>query len=180
MSDGPGYTSVVDRGICNITGDLYIGAPCTAYYDGISVRGPIFYYVVIEGSTPEPKPDYSTMAGTVKQGGTAGGGYLIELSDLSEVRVGGQYTPDVDIRIYDQYVDGAPCTVYYTGTPIAANIYKVEIFGFPVVTPSETEPEADPSSESAIEPAEEAAGEPEAPAADSEAVVETDTSPEAA
>lgn len=120
------------------------------------------------------------MAGTVKQGGTAGGGYLIELSDLSEVRVGGQYTPDVDIRIYDQYVDGAPCTVYYTGTPIAANIYKVEIFGFPVVTPSETEPEADPSSESAIEPAEEAAGEPEAPAADSEAVVETDTSPEAA
>jgi hypothetical protein len=180
VSDGPGYTSVVDRGICNITGDLYIGAPCTAYYDGISVRGPIFYYVVIEGSTPEPKPDYSTMAGTVKQGGTAGGGYLIELSDLSEVRVGGQYTPDVDIRIYDQYVDGAPCTVYYTGTPIAANIYKVEIFGFPVVTPSETEPEADPSSESAIEPAEEAAGEPEAPAADSEAVVETDTSPEAA
>ncbi len=131
--DGPGYTSQVDRGICNISGDLYIGATSTLYYQGIGAHGPGFYYVDIQGSAPSPQPIYGSMSGYAYHD-TAFTVYIV-LQDGTSCHIdAGLVSLTGSIPEY-----GAPCTAYYTDYPSENNIYHVDIYG--EVTPSYSTPE---------------------------------------
>ena len=121
--DGGGYTKDVGRDICVITGDLYVGAPVVAYYDGIGAHGAIFTYVSIQGSEPQPVVNYGSMSG-IAYHDTAFTEY-IQLANGTGVHIDGTLCNIV----YGTYVDGCSCTVYYTDFPSEANIYQVDIYG---------------------------------------------------
>ena len=121
VMDGPGYVSQVSRSICDITGDLCIGAPCTLYYDGIGAHGPGFYYVAILGEDPEPEIRYGSMSGTAYEGG---GGFAISLQNGSEV-----FVDSWNCNVEGQFYDGCSAIVYYIDYPSTANVYLADIFG---------------------------------------------------
>ena len=121
VDDGYGWDAVVGKDICSVSGELYVGAPLTAYYDGIAAHGPIFTYVEIRGSEPKPEPVYASTSGTAHEGG---GGYAINLINGSQV-----YVDAWICNVSGRFVDGSPCTVYYIDTPSADNIYRVDIYG---------------------------------------------------
>ena len=121
VMDGPGYVSQVSRSICDITGDLCIGAPCTLYYDGIGAHGPGFYYVAIQGEDPEPEIRYGSMSGTAYEGG---GGFAISLQNGSEV-----FVDSWNCNVEGQFYDGCSAIVYYIDYPSTANVYLADIFG---------------------------------------------------
>ena len=121
VMDGPGYVSQVSRSICDITGDLCIGAPCTLYYDGIGAHGPGFYYVAIQGEDPEPEIRYGSMSGTAYEGG---GGFAISLQNGSEV-----FVDSWNCNVEGQFYDGCSAIVYYIDYPSTANVYHADIFG---------------------------------------------------
>ncbi len=121
VDDGYGWDDVVSRDICAVSGELYVGAPLTAYYDGIAAHGPIFTYVEIRGSEPQPEPVYGSMSGTAHEGG---GGFAINLMNGSQV-----FADAWICNVSGRFVDGSPCTVYYTDSPSSDNIYRVDIYG---------------------------------------------------
>ena len=116
--------------ICSVIGEIYYGAPATAYWNGTTTKGLNFTYCEIQGSAPEPTPQYGSMNGNAYEGG---GGFAIYLADGSQVFVDGW-----KCSVSDNFYEGAPCIVYYTGSPTSDNIYQVSIFGS-----SYTEPEDD-------------------------------------
>ena len=121
VMDGPGYVSQVSRSICDIDGNIYVGAPCTLYYQGIGAHGPGFYYVAIKGEAPEPEVHYGSMSGTAHEGG---GGYAIYLQNGSEV-----FVDSWNCNVEGQFYDGCSAIVYYIDSPSTANVYRADIFG---------------------------------------------------
>ena len=137
VMDGPGYVSQVSRSICDITGDLCIGAPCTLYYDGIGAHGPGFYYVAIQGEDPEPEIRYGSMSGTAYHD-TAFTVYIV-LANGSSYHVNG-YLCDL---VSGVLTDGCSCVAYYTEPLSEASIYSVDIYGTDPVVPSTPTPTID-------------------------------------
>ena len=137
VMDGPGYVSQVSRGICDITGDLCIGAPCTLYYDGIGAHGPGFYYVSIQGEDPEPEIRYGSMSGTAYHD-TAFTVYIV-LANGSSYHVNG-YLCDL---ISGVLTDGCSCVAYYTEPLSESSIYSVDIYGTDPVVPTTPTPTID-------------------------------------
>ncbi len=121
VMDGPGYVSQVSRSICDIDGNIYVGAPCTLYYQGIGAHGPGFYYVAIQGEAPEPVVQYGSMSGTAHEGG---GGFAISLQNGSEV-----FVDSWNCNVEGQFYDGCSAIVYYIDYPSTANVYHADIFG---------------------------------------------------
>ena len=119
--DGPGYVSQVSRSICDIDGNIYVGAPSTLYYQGIGAHGPGFYYVAIQGEAPEPVVQYGSMSGTAHEGG---GGFAISLQNGSEV-----FVDSWNCNVEGQFYDGCSAIVYYIDYPSTANVYHADIFG---------------------------------------------------
>ena len=122
LNDGGGFTTEVGRDICSVSGNLEVGAPCTAYYDGIGARGAIISWVSIQGSTA-PVINYGSMSGTAYHD-TAFTVYVV-LQDGSSWHVNaGLVNLTGSIPEY-----GCGCTVYYTDYPSESNIYRVDIYG---------------------------------------------------
>ena len=123
--------------VCVCTGDIYVGAPATAVWQGTTTKGLNFTYCSIEGRQPEPQPIYGSMSGTAHEGG---GGFAIDLADGSQVFIDGW-----KCNVSGQFYDGASCTVYYTNVPDEANIYQVDIYGSTYIDPvPKPEPEPEP------------------------------------
>ena len=128
LYDGPGYTTEVSFNICSISGNLYVGAPCTAYYDGISVRGPIITYVTITGEPDKPVVNYGSMSGSAYN--DSQGSLCIFLQNGDTVYVSKSIC---NIRGYVYAAGGGcNCTVYYTDYPSEKNIYSVDVYGYDV------------------------------------------------
>ena len=105
-------TTTISRGICDIDGELYVGAYATLYWDGRNVT-----YCHVYGSQPTP----GSMDGNAYEGG---GGYAIDLANGSQV-----YADAWLCSVSGTFYSGAPCVVYYTGSPSAENITHVDIYG---------------------------------------------------
>ena len=107
--------------ICSVSGDIYYGAPATAYWNGTTTKGLNFTYCEIQGSEPEPVPYYGTMSGTAYEGG---GGYAIYLVNGSQV-----FVDAWNCNVSGEFYDGCSCIVYYIGSPATENIYQADIYG---------------------------------------------------
>ncbi len=121
-----GVTQVtIDWSLCDMTGEVYYGAPATLYWENMTARGPSNYtWCSIEGSRPDPEPSYGSMSG-VAYHDTAFTVYVV-LADGSSWSVDGNR-----VNIFGgNEIEGAPCTVYYTDYPSADNIYQIDIYGY--------------------------------------------------
>ena len=61
------------------------------------------------------------MSGTASEGG---GGFAIRLMDGTEV-----FADAWICNVSGNFYNGAPCTVYYTGSPSTNTVYQVDIYG---------------------------------------------------
>ena len=106
----------VDRSICDIYGELYIGAPASVQWDGQKITA-----CYITGDRPVPPPYEGSIGGSVY---AVGNQYEIDLNNGDTV-----YVDEWKCSVYGNYYDGASCTAYYYDYPSADNIYEVEIYG---------------------------------------------------
>ena len=107
--------------ICTVSGEIYIGAPATVMWNGTTTKGLNYTYCSITGSQPAPQPSYGSMSGTASEGG---GGFAIRLMDGTEV-----FADAWICNVSGNFYNGAPCTVYYTGSPSTNTVYQVDIYG---------------------------------------------------
>ena len=107
--------------ICTVSGDIYIGAPATVMWNGTTTKGLNYTYCSITGSQAAPQPSYGSMSGTASEGG---GGFAIRLADGTEV-----FADAWMCSVSGTFYNGAPCTVYYTGSPSTNTVYQVDIYG---------------------------------------------------
>ena len=107
--------------ICNLSGEIYYGAPATAYWQGTTTKGLNFTYCLIEGSQPGPDPTPGSMSGYAHEGG---GGFAIDLANGSQV-----FVDSWNCKVEGQFYDGCSAIVYYYGSPTSDNIYLAEIYG---------------------------------------------------
>ena len=128
---------VVPMSICDITGEIYLGATAQVHYTGKSAMEGKVTYVYIEGEQ-HVVPDYGSMSGTCYN---EGGGVTVFLDYGGSVYVGAWA-----VNVYGGTFDdigyaggGSRCTVYYIGEPTAENIYQVDVY----VTHVEPEKEED-------------------------------------
>ncbi|MDO4973170.1 MAG: hypothetical protein Q4E38_03055 [Eubacteriales bacterium] len=129
-----GTTSVaLDWSICSLSGEIYVGAPATAYWNGTTAKGLNFTYCVIEGHQPDPDPVYGSMSGIAHEGG---GGFAIDLQNGTEVYVDGW-----KCSVSGEFYDGASCIVYYTEPLNVDSIYQVDIYGSAPAAPEDVVPE---------------------------------------
>ena len=63
LDNGTGVT--VSRDICDIDGDVYIGASCDVYYNGSSATWQSIYRVTIHGNHPWVGPIYGSLSGSI-------------------------------------------------------------------------------------------------------------------
>ena len=120
--------------ICSVSGDIYYGAPATAYWNGTTTKGLNFTYCEIKGKDPEPVPQYGSMSGYAHEGG---GGFAIDLANGSQV-----FVDAWNCNVSGEFYDGCSCVVYYIGSPTSDNIYQADIYGSASRT-SYSEPEDD-------------------------------------
>ena len=113
--------------ICNVSGEIYVGAPATVSWSGTTTKGLNYTYCYIEGSAPAPQPQYGSMSGTAHEGG---GGFAIDLVNGSQVFVDGW-----NCNVSGSFYEGASCIVYYTDYPSNDNVYQADIFGSEPVAP---------------------------------------------
>ena len=109
-------TVTIPRSICDIEGELNIGASASVYWDGKNVT-----WCYIKGIGHDPQPYYGSMGGTAYE---SGGGFTVYLSNGDSVYVDGW-----KCNVSGQFYDGASCVAYYTDYPNANNIYSVDIYG---------------------------------------------------
>ena len=105
-------STTVSRDICDIDGELYVGAYASLYWDGQNVT-----YCRIIGSQPTP----GSMSGNAYEGG---GGFAIDLANGDQI-----YADAWLCSVSGTFYNGAPCDVYYNDYPIADNISHVDIYG---------------------------------------------------
>ena len=107
--------------VCDISGDIYAGAPCEVYYNGDAPQGQNVYYVQIHGS--DPQPVYGSISGTMHD--ITSDPYRIELANGDTVYV----SPDICNLVSGNLAEGCSCTAYYTDYPASENIYSVDVYG---------------------------------------------------
>ena len=113
--------AVIPWDVCNVTGDIYAGAPATVMWNGTTTKGLNYTYCSITGSQSAPQPTYGSMSGTAFEGG---GGFSITLADGTQAFVDGW-----NCNVSGTFYNGAPCTAYYTATGNSKSIYQVDIYG---------------------------------------------------
>ena len=128
----------VSKSICEISGELYTGAPARVYYDSRWARGVHVCRCTITGKEPEPQPVYGAMSGTSYHD-TAFTVYVVLANGKGLHLNGGLVTIEGGNDI-----EGAPCVVYYSGEPTEETIYKIVIQGFEPAPAPEPEPEPEP------------------------------------
>lgn len=128
----------VQRSMCEITGDIYVGAPARVYYDAKFARGIHISRVTITGKEPEPQPEYGAMSG-VAYHDTAFTVYVV-LDNGMGLHIDGSL---VMIQGGNE-IQGAPCIVYYMGQPSEQSVYKVTIQGYDTQPEPEPEPQPEP------------------------------------
>ena len=121
LDNGTGVT--VSRDICDIDGDVYIGASCDVYYNGSSATWQSIYRVTIHGNHPWVGPIYGSLSGSIYA--CAMNTFMIHLSNGDDVQVG----REVANVVYGDMTEGSPCTAYYMNYPSSDNIYQVDIYG---------------------------------------------------
>ncbi len=119
-------TVTISRSLCDVDGDLYYGAPASVDWNGVSIT-----YCFIWGSHPSPEPTYGSMGGNIYQD-TAYSVYVV-LQDGSAWHLDASLVSVPD----GVSIDGASCTVYYTGYPSDSTIYLVEVYGYTPIYPDE-------------------------------------------
>ena len=107
--------------ICNLSGDIYYGAPATAYWNRTTTKGLNFYYCQIQGEEHMVGPVYGSMSGNAYSGG---GGYAIKLLNGTEV-----FVDAWNCNVTGNFYEGAPCVVYYVNYPSTENAYQADIYG---------------------------------------------------
>ena len=138
---------IVPLSLCDISGELYIGATAAVGFVGKSASTGTVTYVHIEGRTPDPEPAYGTMSGTAYH--DTAFTVFVRLRDGSEFHLDGNL---VNI-IGGNDIEGAPCTAYYVDYPSEENIYRIDIYGSePDIPEPEPEPKPKPEPEPAPEP----------------------------
>ena len=125
----------IDRKICKITGELYIGAPATIFYDAKYARGVHVASCDITGKQPSPEPVYGSMSGTAYHD-TAFSVYVV-LQNGKGLHIKAEL---VTIN-GGTGIEGASCVVFYTDQPTEENVYKVVISGYDPTPEPEPEPE---------------------------------------
>ena len=113
----------VQRSICTIYGELYVGAPATVYYDAKYARGVHVSSCVVTGREPSPQPVYGSMSGTAYHD-TAFTVYVV-LQNGNGYHLRGELVSIIG----GNDIEGAPCVVYYTDYPSESTVYRIEIFG---------------------------------------------------
>ena len=114
-----GVNATISWDICDVEGELYYGAPAWVTWNGSSIT-----YCYIKGSKTEPQPTYGAMSGTIYSDTASTvyvvlqNGYGLHLSAWLVNWVSGSV------------LDGASCTVYYTGTPSENSIYQIDVYGY--------------------------------------------------
>lgn len=119
-------TTSISRSLCDVDGDIYYGASASVEWNGVSIT-----YCYIWGSHPSPEPTYGSMGGTIYQD-TAYTVYVV-LQDGSAWHLDASL---VSIP-FGTSMDGASCTVYYTGYPSDSTIYLIEVYGYTPIYPDE-------------------------------------------
>ena len=110
--------------VISLNGDIYAGAIATVYWSGTTTKGVNVTYCEINGSQPAPQPAYGSMSGTAYHD-TAFTIYVV-LQNGQGYHLNGNL---VNI-IGGNEIDGASCTVYYTGTPSESTIYQIDVYGY--------------------------------------------------
>ena len=133
----PGYDYyTLPRLWCRISGELYVGAPATLYWEGRTARGVNVTSAAIQGSEPIPQPVYGSMNGLAYHD-TAFTVYIV-LNNGVGYHVDGSR---VNI-IGGSEIEGASCVAYYADSPSEASIYQVDIYGYePYVPETVIQPE---------------------------------------
>ena len=160
---------VVPFSLCDISGNLYIGATAAVSFVGEYATEGNVTYVHIEGSQPEPQPSYGSMSGRAYQETERLLTVFLQNGDIVRLPTGGHdsYT----CNIYGGSVSdigfaggGASCVVYYVNSPTVDNIYQLDVFVEPAPAPKpepEPAPEPEPDPAPAPEPEPAPAPEPE-------------------
>ena len=119
LSSGGSIT--VNRSICDEDGNIYMGAPCTCYYNAPSGT-PVYYYVYIKGQQ-QVGPIYGSMSGVITD--HTNGNLTITLQNGDIVIV----STDIMDLLSGVLKDGCSCTVYYQNYARSDYIYKVDVIG---------------------------------------------------
>ena len=131
-----GTEAFVDAWICNVSGNFYDGASCTVYYTE-PVSSSSIYQVDIYGSpNTDPAPSVDPAPEVVPETvyGQISGTAFRDNDSTAVIFLDNGDTVYVDIGICNQIGElvmaggGNSCTVYYYNSPIAANIYSVDVF----------------------------------------------------
>jgi hypothetical protein len=112
------------KDVCTVDGELNIGCRCDVYYSGNYPSNDTITYVYIYGTAPTPPtPTYGQMDGTVVDA-------LMSTVTISLDYAGTvQVLKDIVNVMYGSLSIGCRCTVYYTDSPTADNIYSVDVYG---------------------------------------------------
>ncbi len=114
-----GVNATISWNICDVEGELYYGAPAWVTWNGSNIT-----YCYIKGSKTEPQPTYGAMSGTIYSD-TATTVYVV-LQNGTGLHLSAWLVNWVSGSV----MDGASCTVYYTGTPSASSIYQIDVYGY--------------------------------------------------
>ena len=118
-----GYATV-SRNIVTVVGELYSGAPVTAYWSGYTNGSRNFTYCQVSGYQAPVQPVYGSMSGTVYT--ESGNSVFVVLQNGSSFSLNSSIVNLVTGTV----IDGASCTVYYTDYPSAGTIYAVDAYGW--------------------------------------------------
>lgn len=114
----------VPRSIVTLIGELYYGAPATAYWSGYSGGNRNFTYCQVQGYEAPVQPVYGSMSGTLFE--STGGTVLVALQNGSSMTLSRSLVNIVN----GTQIDGCSCTVYYTDYPSESTIYAIDVYGW--------------------------------------------------
>ncbi len=114
-----GVNATISFDLCDVEGNLYIGAPAWVTWNGSTIT-----YCYIKGSKTEPQPSYGAMSGTIYSD-TASTVYVV-LQNGTGLHLSAWLVNWVSGSV----LDGASCTVYYTGYPSESSIYQIDVYGY--------------------------------------------------
>ena len=114
-----GVNATISWDLCDVEGELYYSAPAWVTWNGSNIT-----YCYIKGSKTEPQPTYGAMSGTIYQD-TASTVYVV-LQNGAGLHLSAWLVNWMSGSV----LDGASCTVYYTGYPSESSIYQIDVYGY--------------------------------------------------
>ena len=114
-----GVNATISWDICDVVGDLYYGAPAWVTWNGSNIT-----YCYIQGSKAAPQPSSGAMSGTIYSD-TASTVYVV-LQNGTGLHLSAWLVNWVTGSV----LDGASCTVYYSGYPSESTVYQIDVYGY--------------------------------------------------